>query len=125
MVNKYCHGQQDKVCNHKGNHLPLVDNGYYVYYYWLLFYSQLPKYQYLIYDWSENVLNKNVVVVARGERLCSLPFALDPNSQPSSHNYYHHLDLTPSTFVPSYPTVCTQCTTVSRSFLGKVESLRS
>ena len=78
MVNKYCHGQQDKVCNHKGNHLPLVDNGYYVYYYWLLFYSQLPKYQYLIYDWSENVLNKNVVVVARGERLCSLPLPSTP-----------------------------------------------
>ena len=28
-------------------------------------------------------------------------FALDPNSQPSSHNYYHHLDLTLSTFVLS------------------------
>ncbi len=26
-------------------------------------------------------------------------FALNPNSQPSSHNYYHHQDLTLSTFV--------------------------
>jgi hypothetical protein len=25
----------------------------------------------------------------------------DPNSQPSSHNYYHHQDLTLSTFVPT------------------------
>ena len=27
----------------------------------------------------------------------------DPNSQPSSHNYYHHLDLTLSTSVLSIP----------------------
>jgi hypothetical protein len=27
----------------------------------------------------------------------------DPNSQPSSHNYYHHLDLTLFTFVLSIP----------------------
>jgi len=26
-------------------------------------------------------------------------FAPDPNSQPSSHNYYHHLDLTLFTLV--------------------------
>ncbi len=33
------------------------------------------------------------------------PFALDPNSQPSSPNYYHHLDLTLSTLylVPFLP----------------------
>ncbi len=32
-----------------------------------------------------------------------LAFALDTNSQPSSHNYYHHQDLTLSTFVLSIP----------------------
>ena len=32
-----------------------------------------------------------------------LVIAPDPNSQPSSHNYYHHLDLTLSTFVLSIP----------------------
>ena len=37
------------------------------------------------------------------KRLLFLFVALDPNSQPSSHNYYHHLDLTLSTFVPSIP----------------------
>jgi hypothetical protein len=30
-------------------------------------------------------------------------------SQPSSHNYYHHLDLTLSTLVLFYPTVYTRC----------------
>ena len=45
-----------------------------------------------------------MVVVARTwrETLFS-SFALDPNSQPSSHNYYHHLDLTLSTIVLSIP----------------------
>ena len=32
-----------------------------------------------------------------------LSVALDPNSQPSSHNYYHHLDLTLFTSVLSIP----------------------
>ena len=40
-----CHGQQDRVCNHRAALLPLVDIVYYVCYYWLLIYSQLPKYQ--------------------------------------------------------------------------------
>ena len=49
------------------------------------------------------ILIKNVVVVACGKRLCSPPLSLDPNSQPSSHNYYHHLDLTLFTSVLSIP----------------------
>ena len=42
------------------------------------------------------ILNKNVFVVwlERDFVLFSCP---EPNSQPSSHNYYHHLDLTLST----------------------------
>jgi hypothetical protein len=42
------------------------------------------------------ILIKNVVVVACQTRkeLCFLSVALDLNSQPSSHNYYHHQDLT-------------------------------
>jgi hypothetical protein len=44
------------------------------------------------------ILIKNVVVVAcQTERTLFLSVALDPNSQPSSHNYYHHQDLTLST----------------------------
>ena len=46
------------------------------------------------------ILIKNVVVVASQTKgTLFLSVALDPNSQPSSHNYYHHLDLTLSTLV--------------------------
>ncbi len=37
--------------------------------------------------------------LVRQKETLFLLFALDPNSQPSSHNYYHHQDLTLSTFV--------------------------
>ena len=49
------------------------------------------------------ILIKNVVVVASQTKKGTLflSVALDPNSQPSSHNYYHHQDLTLSTFVLS------------------------
>jgi hypothetical protein len=40
-----------------------------------------------------------VVVACQTKRTLFLSVALDPNSQPSSHNYYHHQDLTLSTFV--------------------------
>ena len=42
------------------------------------------------------ILIKNVVVVASQTKKGTLFLlvALDPNSQPSSHNYYHHQDLT-------------------------------
>ena len=48
------------------------------------------------------ILIKKMVVEACQENFV-LFVALDPNSQPSSHNYYHHLDLTLSTFVLSIP----------------------
>ena len=48
-------------------------------------------------------------------------FVPDPNSQPSSHNYYHHLDLTLSTLCLFYPTECTTCTTAFISFYFKNE----
>ncbi len=48
------------------------------------------------------ILIKNMVDVAcQTKETLFLSFALDPNSQPSSHNYYHHLDLTLFTFVLS------------------------
>ncbi len=37
--------------------------------------------------------------LVRQKETLFLSVALDPNSQPSSHNYYHHQDLTLSTFV--------------------------
>ncbi len=48
------------------------------------------------------ILIKNVVVVACQTRkeLCSCQLPSIPNSQPSSHNYYHHQDPTLSTCVP-------------------------
>jgi hypothetical protein len=49
---------------------------------------------FLIKKWSLGLVRQ------RKETLF-LSVALDPNSQPSSHNYYHHQDLTLSTFVLS------------------------
>ena len=53
VVNNYVMGNRTRVCNlswatgqnllPQGNILPLVDIVYYVCYYWLLIYSQLPK----------------------------------------------------------------------------------
>ncbi len=42
--------------------------------------------------------------LVRQKETLFLSVALDPNSQQSSHNYYHHQDLTLSTFVlPNLP----------------------
>ncbi len=51
-------------------------------------------------------LIKKMVVVAcqtKKKETLFLSVALDPNSQPSSHNYYHHKDPTLFTFVLSSP----------------------
>ena len=72
---------------------------------------------FLIKKWS-------LWLVRQRKETLFLSVALDPNSQPSSHNYYHHQDPTLSTCVP--PNLYSVHTVYSeRIVLGNVESLRS
>ena len=57
---------------------------------------------FLIKKWS-------LWLVRQRKETLFLSVALDLNSQPSSHNYYHHQDLTLSTLVLFYPYVYTRC----------------
>jgi hypothetical protein len=45
VVNRICSCGQESSVQPRGNYLSLVVTVYQVYYYWLLIYNQLPKYQ--------------------------------------------------------------------------------